>query len=69
MTGKAPTSGNVHENERRESGSRVQSTIKGERRKRREEGRFTKRDGSGRRIEKTMELQFFILEEESNKKA
>lgn len=67
MTGNAPTSGNVYGNERRESGSRRNQQS------REEEGSDEKKEGSRREgygsCRKTKELQFFILEEESNKKA
>lgn len=62
VTGNASTSRDVHENEKRGSGSRA-AINEG-----REEGTFTKKNGSERRRD-TVELQFFILEEESNKKA
>lgn len=64
VTGNASTSRNVYGNEKKGPGSRV--AINEER----EEGTFTKKNSSEHRVESTVELQFFILEEEeSNKEA
>lgn len=70
VTGNAPTLGNVHENERRESGSRGAINNQG-REKEVTRERKVHEEGWLRAPcrKKTMELQFFILEEESNTKA
>jgi len=68
VTGNAPTSGNVYGNGEERIRIEAQSTIKGGRRKRRRK-RKVHEERVIARVEKTKELQFFILEEESNQKA